>query len=310
MTEAMQQTDKPTILITGAAGLLGSHLVREMRDAGYPVRGFDLREGSEDCDWVVGDVTSGVDVARAMDGVGKVIHTAARANIWQGTGEEILQTNVMGTWQVYEAARLAGVRHVVFCSSDSVVGYTVREGAMVPPSYMPVDTDHPLRATDPYALSKILGEDIARSFTHWGMSTVALRTVFVAYPEMEGEIIARHADPDNYKGTPAGGPSSAGGGAFYNYIDPRDLARAFRLALELDLPPGSMEAFFLSSGETLSPEPTVVRARRLHGDTIELRDPGRYARAPYAGLYDTRKAAEELGFVAAHSLRHLIEKGG
>ena len=224
---------KPTILITGAAGLMGCYLVREMRGAGYPVRGFDLRQGSEDCDWVVGDVTSGADVAKAMQGVDKVIHTAARANIWQGTGEEILQTNVMGTWQVFDAARLAGVRNVIFCSSDSTVGYTVREGAMVPPDYMPVDTDHPLRATDPYALSKVLGEDIARSFTHWGISTVALRTVFVAYPEMEGEIRARHADPANYKGTPAGGPSSAGGGAFYNYIDPRDLARAFKLALEL-----------------------------------------------------------------------------
>ncbi|WP_425403167.1 NAD-dependent epimerase/dehydratase family protein [Hwanghaeella sp.] len=302
--------DKPLVLITGAAGLMGCYLVREMREAGYPVRGFDLREGSEACDWVIGDVTSGADVARAMKGAGVVIHTAARANIWQGTGEEILQTNVMGTWQVYEAARQEGIKKIVFCSSDSVVGYTVREGAMVPPSYMPVDTDHPLRATDPYALSKVLGEDIARSFTHWGMTTVALRTVFVAYPEMEGEIRARHAAPANYKGTPAGGPSSAGGGAFYNYIDPRDLARAFKLALELDLPPGTLKAYFLSSGETFSPEPTLDRAKRLHGDAIEVRDASIYARAPYAGLYDTTKAAQELGFVAEHSLRQYIETEG
>lgn len=303
-------SEKPLILITGAAGLLGRYLVREMQEAGYPVRGFDLHEGAEECDWAVGDVTVADDVARAMKGVGRVIHTAARANIWQGTGEEILQTNVMGTWQVYEAARQEGISKVVFCSSDSVVGYTVREGAMVPPSYMPVDTDHPLRATDPYALSKVLGEDIARSFTHWGMTTVALRTVFVAYPEMEGEIRARHADPQNYKGTPAGGPSSAGGGAFFNYIDPRDLARAFKLAMELDLPPGSIRSYFLSSGETFSPEPTLERARRLHGDAIELRDPDLYNRMPYAGLYDTKAAERDLGFIPKHSLRHYIENGG
>jgi len=307
--EVKNEQGKPLVLITGAAGLLGRYLVREMRKAGYPVRGFDLRKGSEDCDWAVGDVTSGADVSAAMKGVGKVIHAAARANIWQGTGEEILQTNVMGTWQVYEAARREGVRNLVFCSSDSTVGYTVREGAMVPPRYMPVDTSHPLQATDPYALSKILGEDIARSFCHWGMSTVALRTVFVAYPEMEGEIRARHADPENYKGTPAGGPSSAGGGVFYNYIDPRDLARAFRLALEFELPPGAFRPFFLSSGETFAPEPTVDRARRLHGDGIEVRDPALYERSPYAGLYDTAEAARDLGFVAEHSLRHIIDGG-
>ena len=42
----------------------------------------------------------------------------ARANIWQGTGEEILQTNVMGTWQVYEAARLEGIKKIVFTHHD------------------------------------------------------------------------------------------------------------------------------------------------------------------------------------------------
>lgn len=301
-------TDKGFVLVTGAAGLLGRHIVRELTEAGYRVRGFDLGVGSEPCEWMVGDVTSAADVAAAVDGVDAVIHAAARANIWSGSGEEIMQTNVMGTWQVFEAARKAGIGNVVFCSSDSVVGYTVREGAMVPPRYMPVDLDHPLQATDPYALSKIIGEDIARSYTHWGMSVVALRTVFVAYPEMEGEIRARHADPQAYKGTPAGGPSSAGGGAFYNYIEPRDLARAFRLALERPVNPGEFRAYFIANAETLSPEPTLERARRLHGDAIAVRDPALYRNRPFASLYDTELAARDLGFVARNSLRHLVEE--
>ncbi len=298
---------KPLVLVTGAAGLLGRYILRELTAAGYAVRGLDRRAGEGTDDWVVGDVTDAATVARAVAGAGLVIHAAARANIWQGTGEEIMHTNVMGTWQVFEAARQAGVPRVVFCSSDSVIGYTVREGAMKPPVYMPVDLDHPLRATDPYALSKILGEDIGRAYTHWGMEVVALRTVFVAYPEMEGEIRTRHASPATYKGTPAGGPSSAGGGAFYNYIDPRDLARAFRLALEIDMEPGAFEAFFLSSGETLAPEPTTDRAWRLHGDAIRVARPGLYAAQSFAGLYDTEHAARRLGFRAEHSLRHLID---
>lgn len=300
-------TMKPLVLVTGAAGLLGRYILRELIHAGYPVRGLDRRSSEECDDWVVGDVTDATAVTRAVKGAGLVIHAAARANIWQGTGEEIMHTNVMGTWQVFEAARREGIARVVFCSSDSVIGYTVREGAMKPPLYMPVDLDHPLQATDPYALSKILGEDIARSYTHWGMQTVALRTVFVAYPEMVGEIRARHASPETYRGTPAGGPSSAGGGMFYNYIDPRDLARAFRLALELEMEPGSFEAFFLAAPETLAGETTVERARRLHGDAIEIRRPELYQSNPFAGLYDVEHASARLGFRAEHSLRHLIE---
>ncbi len=297
---------RPLVLVTGAAGLLGRYLVRELAGNGYRVRGFDRRQGEEDAEWVVGDVTNAEDVAAAVAGVDQVIHAAARANIWQGTDEEILATNVLGTWNVFEAARKAGIRRVVFCSSDSVVGYTVREGAMVPPRHMPVDLAHPLQATDPYALSKVMGEDLARAAAYWGMQTIALRTVFVAYPEMYGEIRARHADPAHYKGTPAGGPSSAGGGAFYTYVDPRDLARAFRLALELDMAPGSFEAFFIAAPDTLSPEPTVERARRLHGAAIEVRDAELYAASPYASLYDTGHADRRLGFRAEHRLRHLI----
>lgn len=302
-------TEKKLVLVTGAAGLLGRYIVQELVQAGYAVRGFDLIAGDTECEWMTGDVTSAEDVARAVAGVDAIIHAAARANIWSGTGEEIMLTNVMGTWQLFEAARQASITKVVFCSSDSVVGYTVREGAMRPPRYMPVDEEHPLQATDPYALSKILGEDIARSFTFWGMNVIALRTVFVAYPEMAGEIRARHADPENYSGTPAGGPSSAGGGAFYNYIDPRDLACAFRLALEKRLAPGSFRTYFIANDETLASEPTVARARRLHGKQIEVRAPEHYAQHPFASLYDTRKAQAELGFVARHGLRHLIEPG-
>ncbi|WP_029075640.1 NAD-dependent epimerase/dehydratase family protein [Kaistia adipata] len=300
------QDGLPLVLVTGAAGLLGRYIVRELVANGYCVRGFDRRQGEDEAEWHVGDVTNADDVAKAVDGVDLVIHAAARANIWQGTGEEILTTNVLGTWNVFEAARKNGVPRVVFCSSDSVIGYTVREGAMAPPRYMPVDLAHPLQATDPYALSKVMGEDIARAAVHWGLQTVAIRTVFVAYPEMYGEIRARHADPANYKGTPAGGPSSAGGGAFYNYIDPRDLARAFRLALELEMAPASFETFFVASPDTLAAEPTVERARRLHGTAIEVRDAELYAGSPYASLYDTRHAAQRLGFRPEHSLRHLI----
>ncbi|NNM75286.1 NAD-dependent epimerase/dehydratase family protein [Enterovirga aerilata] len=294
------------ILVTGAAGLLGRFVVDELLAHGYAVRGLDRHPGQAPIEWHVADVTDPEALRKAAAGAGAVLHIAAVPNIWSGDGQTIMRVNTLGTYTVLEAAEAAGIGRVVFCSSDSVVGYTVREGRMLPPRYAPVDLEHPLNATDPYAISKVLGEDLCRAFALRGMSVVAMRTVFVAYPEMAGEIAARAKDPDRYRGPAVGGPSSAGGGPLHHHIDPRDLARAFRLALELDMTPGAFERFFLSARVTLSPEPTLDRLRRLHGDAVEIRDPEIFARNPFAPLYDLTHAAERLGFVAQYDQRHLI----
>ena len=295
-----------TVLVTGAAGLLGRFVVRELLAHGYAVRGLDRRPGEADIEWHVGDVTDPAVVGKAMTGADAVLHIAAIPNIWSGDGQTIMRVNLLGSYTVFEAVEAAGIKRAVFCSSDSVAGYTVREGRMLHPRYAPLDLDHPLLATDPYAISKAMGEDLARAYALRGMSVVALRTVFVAYPEMAGEIVARARAPGNYKGRMAGGPSSAGGGPLHHHIDPRDLARAFRLALELPMDPCAFERFYLSAQVTLSPEPTVQRLRRLHGDAVEIRDPALYERKPYAPLYDLSHAAERLGFVAQYDQRHLL----
>ncbi|KZD21098.1 NAD-dependent epimerase/dehydratase family protein [Tardiphaga robiniae] len=295
-----------TILVTGAAGLLGLFVVRDLLAHGHSVRGLDRRHGDADIDWHVGDVTSPELVQRATAGADAVMHIAAIPNIWSGDGQTIMRVNLLGTYTVLDAAEAAGVKRVVFCSSDSVAGYTVREGKMLAPHYAPLDLDHPLLATDPYAVSKVAGEDLVRAYALRGMSVVALRTVFVAYPDMVGEIVARAKDPDNYRGPMVGGPSSAGGGPLHHHIDPRDLARAFRLAFELPMQPGAFERFYLSAQVTLSPEPTLDRLRRLHGGSVEIRAPEIYAKQPFAPLYDLTHAAERLGFVAEYDQRHLL----
>ncbi|HYG43368.1 MAG TPA: NAD-dependent epimerase/dehydratase family protein [Bordetella sp.] len=301
---------RPRVLVTGAAGLLGRYVVRELLRQGVAARGLDLRAGAEDIEWQAGDITDPAAVAQAVQGCFAVLHIAARPNIWSGDEDDIFRINTLGAWNVLRACEAAGVARVVLCSSDSVMGYTVREGAMVPPDYLPVDLAHPLRATDPYALSKVLGEDIGRAFALRGIEVIAMRTVFVAYPEMEGEIRARARDPDAYVGRQAGGPSSAGGGPLFNYIDPRDLAHAFWLALRMPSPGTAalpFEAFYLAAADTLAPEPTVQRLERLLGRPVPVRDPALYQNQPHASLYDLAPARARLGFVPRHSLRHLID---
>ncbi len=291
------------VLVTGAGGLLGRYVMAELRGRAA-LAGLDLKAGDDAV--IQGDITDYGTVAQAVAGRDAVVHVAALANIWAGSAPEIMRVNTMGTWNVLQAAAEAGVRRVVLCSSDSVVGFTVASGAMLPPLYLPIDEAHPRRPTDPYALAKKLGEEAGRSFAERGaLEVVVLRPVFVLYPEMEGEVIARAKDPAGYRGPAAGGPNAAGGGPVWHQVDPRDAARAFRLALELGRV--DYEVFFVSGPRILAPEPTLDRLRAHLGHLPELRKPEVYAENPQAPLYDLEHAREVLGFEARHSAHHLIE---
>lgn len=296
------------VLVTGAGGLLGSYVVRELK-ARTRVSGLDLTAAVSEIIYRQGSIENPETVAAAMKGQDAVVHIAARPNIWSGAGHEIIHTNVTGTWNVLELAEKAGVKRVILTSSDSVVGYTVREGAMIPPSYLPVDGAHPLRPTDPYALSKKLCEEMGRSFADRGkLEVVVLRPVYVLYPEFECEVKARAADPKGYKGPAAGGRQPAGGGPMWHYVDPRDLARAYRLALEAASP--GFGPYFICGKTTLAPEPTIERFAALAGCRPEVRRPEVYAEAPFSPLYDLHAAREKLGFVAEHDMRGLLYPAG
>ncbi len=292
------------VLVTGTGGQLGSYTAAELTGLSE-VHGFDAKGARGDFPHRVGDITDPVAMAKACKGMDAVIHIAARPNIWSGTGDDIVRVNTMGVWTVLTAAEAAGVRRVVLCSSDSVVGFTVMSGGLKPPDYLPIDAGHTLRPTDPYAISKLLGEDIGRAFVTRGkLEVIALRPVFVLYPEMEGEVKARAANPAAYRGVTVGGPNPAGGGPAWHYVDPRDVARAFRLALEVETP--RFASYFISGPNTMAPEPTLERLRRVLGLDVPVQRPEVYARNPFAPLYDLQAARDDLGYEAQFDRRPLL----
>lgn len=115
-------------LVTGAAGFIGSHVVRAALDAGFDVRAFilptdDLRNlAGTDAEIVRGDVTDRRAVDGAMRGVEVVFHLAAIYALWSPEPERMRRVNVGGTRVVLEAARSAGVRRVVHTSSIARFG--------------------------------------------------------------------------------------------------------------------------------------------------------------------------------------------
>jgi UDP-glucose 4-epimerase len=159
----------PLVLLTGSAGQVGRATETALEGAGWTVRRFDLAEGQDLRDYDA--------VFEAMLGCEAVVHAGALAHDSAGTPADIVATNVLGTWHVLLAAETVAVSRVVYFSSAQVFGFAEGEGE---PIYLPVDDDHPVRASRPYGMSKRLAEDMCSAWTaRTGITTIVLRPVMV-----------------------------------------------------------------------------------------------------------------------------------
>ncbi|MFD8191838.1 NAD-dependent epimerase/dehydratase family protein [Streptomyces wuyuanensis] len=159
-----------TVLLTGAAGGLGT-LMRGLLPAyGYELRLFDMNPIEGEPGAVTAELADTDALREAVRGVDAILHLAAIS--LEAPFEKILRANIEGTYNLYEAARAEGVRRVVFASSNHAVGFTPRPRDGEP--LIPVDT--PRRPDTYYGLSKGFGEDLAQLYwDRHGIETVSVR---------------------------------------------------------------------------------------------------------------------------------------
>jgi dTDP-4-dehydrorhamnose reductase len=157
------------VLVTGSAGRIGQAVVAELRARGRPVRGFDRMPTRGLDDFVVGDVTNSEAVNRAMAGARTLIHLAATPDD-DDFMTQLLPNNVIGVYNVLEAARSAGVRRLVLASSGQVVWWQRLRG----PLPVTVDTQPTPRSW--YAATKMFLEGAGRALAEGhGMSVLIVR---------------------------------------------------------------------------------------------------------------------------------------
>jgi UDP-glucose 4-epimerase len=169
-----------SVLVTGGAGFIGSHLVERLAAAGAKVRVLDdLSTGSEaNLKGLKGDVTltraSILDAGAlggAIAGCEVVFHEAAMVSAPQSVAEpeECIRINVAGTERILGAAKDAGVRRVLFAASAAAYGSPTADK-------LPSREDQPPESWSPYAMSKVAGEQLLSSYSRcFGLSTVSLR---------------------------------------------------------------------------------------------------------------------------------------
>lgn len=236
------------VIVTGGSGKLGRATVRELVSHGYSVINADVRQADEPlCPFMEVDFTDMGQTMEALAGMdwdhdrttNAVVHLAAIPMPGIKPTAEVFRINTISTYNVFEAARRLGIRNVVWASSETLLGIPYA----IDPPYVPVDEEYPARPETAYALSKHMGEVMAKEFCRWDpeMKIVCLR-------------LSNVMEPQEYQDFP-GWNNSAKSRIFnlWTYIDARDGAQAIRLSLEYNKP--GMEVFVIANADGVMTRP-------------------------------------------------------
>ena len=313
----MQLTRDSKVLITGGAGLIGSHIADALVRHGVgDILVYDnfVRGSIANLSWarangpvriVQGDIRDQVELARVMEGVDLVFHQAA-LRITQCAEEPRLALDVLatGTFNVLDAAVNAGVKKVVAASSASVYGLA--------DEFPTTESQHPYHNRTIYGAAKAFNEGLLRSFNDmYDLDYVALRYFNVYGPRMDiygvyTEVLIRWMD----RIVAGQAPLIFGDGAqTMDFIHVHDIARANLLAALSD---ASDEVFNVASGSETSLNDLALALLRSMGSSLRPEyGPERKTNPVPRRLASTALAAERIGFRAQVSLdeglRELVE---
>ena len=311
-----------TVLVTGGAGYIGSHIAKALAGAGFEPVAFDnLSLGHRHAvQWgplVEADLLdrAALDNVFRKYKIGAVIHAAGSAYVGESVEnpQKYFRNNISGSLSLLDAMVEAGVKDAVFSSSCTTYGM---------PQRLPIDETHPQSALSPYGESKLMVE----RFLHWyrgayGLRSLALRYFNAAGADPEGQIGEEH-DPETHliplviQAALGGSPLTVfgddyptpDGTAIRDYIHVTDLADAHVRAVGYLRDGGRSEALNLGTGQGHSIREVIQTVERVSGRVVPWSmAPRREGDAP-AMAADASRAGVELGWRAAYSdLETIVE---
>ncbi|MBL9050570.1 MAG: NAD(P)-dependent oxidoreductase [Tabrizicola sp.] len=286
------------VLFTGGSGKAGKHVVPYLVAAGHRVLNFDkVPLGLAGVHDLLGDICDAGQVYSAMrthagydemDQPGgarlfdAVVHFAAVPRHGMVPDTETYRVNVVGTYNVIEAALKMGIRKVIVASSETTYGVCFSDG-IVDPKVLPLEEDYDIDPMDSYGMSKKVNEVTARSFQRrFGADVYALRIGNVIEPHEYATVFpAAAADPGLRRRIT------------FSYIDARDLGQIVDLCLRKD---GlGYQVFNAVNDENSVPQPNSELLARYFPNVPLSRPVGERE-----GLLSNRKIREVLGFKEAH----------
>jgi nucleoside-diphosphate-sugar epimerase len=283
------------VLVTGGTGKLGQACVADLQAHGYDVFVVDIVAPEKGIPHIIADLS---DFGQTLDalsstgieihaGVGPqafdaIVHLAAFPTPRQYPDAHLFQNNLMGTYNIFEAARRLGIHNVIWASSETTLGEPFENDA----PYAPVDEDYPLRAKSAYALAKVLMEDMARQFCYQtpALKLVGLRFSNVMQPADYAKFPAYNDDPEERKWN------------MWAYIDARDGSQAIRKAIEWEAT--GMHPFIIANADTvMTTSSTELMAKTFPGVPVKK------GLGEHETLLSIEKARRVLGYEPAFSWR-------
>lgn len=276
------------IAVTGGSGKLGRHVVQRLKDEGHWVLNLD-RLGDRSPELVVVDLRDYGQVLDALLGVDRrhtgfdaVVHLGAVPAPGLMADAATFEHNMLSTYNVFQAARRAGIKKVVYASSETVLGTPFD----VDPPYIPVDEEYPARPETTYSLVKRLEEQMAVEMARRDpeLSIVGLRFSNVMDPEDYDAFPSFDADAMLRKWN------------LWAYIDGRDGAQAVLRALENGKP--GFEAFIIANADTVMSRSSASLAAEVYPNVKVTKDLGEHET-----MLSIDKARGLLGFEPEHTWR-------
>ena len=287
------------VLVTGAHGKVGRAASKALIQAGHEVVETDLtrpifeRKAEGTPRYLQADLTDAGQAFSVVCGVDAVVHVAAIAEPSGNPPAVVFQTNLMATFNVLEASVRFGIKRFVNISSETVPGFFFPERPFLP-DYAPVDELHPMNPQDPYALSKMFGEQLMdAAVSRSDIKCISLRPSWVQY-----EV--------NYAGNlgPQIRDSAVLSPNLWSYIDVYDLADAIVLSVESKLP--GHEVFYIASPDNVGGWDFAEILKKYYGDKIALNP---VSRKDASGI-SSEKAQKMLGWKPKRSWRDYLDKDG
>src|SRR5512142_2796377 len=239
-----------TIVVTGGSGKAGRVVVRDLHERGHRVLNVDLVPSPEswhpeaEIPFLRADVTDfgqtleALSGGQTLPGIETVVHLAAIPSPAHATPDQVFRTNITSTYTVFSAVARLGLPRVVWASSETTLGLPFERA----PDYVPVDEAHLYPETS-YALSKVLGEEMARQLHRWhGTTIVGLRFSNIMVREDYQRFPGFWDDPHLRKWN------------LWGYVDESHVAQSVRLALEADI--DGTDNFIIAAADTVMKRPS------------------------------------------------------
>jgi UDP-glucose 4-epimerase len=274
------------IVVTGGSGKLGRAVVAELSGHGDEVINLDVAAARPAIKIDLSDYGQTVEALAGIDDrydkVDAVVHLAAIPAPGLTANAATFHHNITATYNVFAAARAAGITNVVWASSETLLGIPFE----TPPPYIPLDEEYPARPESRYALVKHLEETMAEQFCRWNpdLKMIGLRFSNVMEPADYAEFPSFQADP------------RARSWNLWGYIDARDGAQAVRKALAHD--GTGVQIFIIANADTVMTRSSASLAAEVYPGVRVTR-----ALGEHETLLSIDKARRVLGYEPVYSWR-------